>query len=326
MMRIIVCTIVLAAAVFCGDRRTPQEALAKDEVRILITDSGLGGLSVAADFERRLRASRQFKKAEIIFANALPGGRGYNDMSGTNEKAEVFSAALNGMISKYSPDVIVIACNTLSVVFPFTELSRVTTIPVVGIVEMATIMITKNLKNDPDASVIIFGTETTIASGAHKGELLHHGVDSTHIVTQACPKLESEIQTDPSSDMVKTYIDWYVEEAAELIPTSSAKVYAGLCCTHYGYSADMFLASLIAAGVKNPVIINPNTAMATAILPKVQKQFDNAAVTVLVVSRAVISDEEITSIAALIRKESEPTARALEHYRHDLHLFPYAEN
>lgn len=324
-MRTFFLTLVLVSSVFGGGRRTPQEALAKDEVKILITDSGLGGLSVAADFDRRLRATGQFKKAEIIFANALPGGKGYNDMSSTEEKAKVFSAALQGMAAKFDPDVIVIACNTLSVVYPYTEFSRTAAIPVVGIIEIATALFTTSLNRDPDASVIIFGTETTIESGEHKEQLLKNGVADSRIVTQACPKLESEIQTDASSDMVQTYIDWYVEEATENLTKTTGMVFAGLCCTHYGYSEEIFLASLKSAGVTNAVIINPNTAMAAAVLPAAKKRHSDAAVTVRVVSRVPISEEEIVSIAALVRKDSEQTAQSLEQYNLDCQLFPYAD-
>jgi glutamate racemase len=314
----------IAVLADAGDTITPQEALAKESVKILITDSGLGGLSVAADFEKRLQSSRQFKRAEIIFANALPGGSGYNDMKSVDEKARVFSDALFGMVQWYRPDVIVIACNTLSVVYPLTEFSRSSSVPVVGIVEIATAMFAERLKSDATSSVIIFGTETTIESGAHKEQLVSRSIDASRIVTQACPKLESEIQTDPTGDMVTTYIDWYVEEAAESLPKRGGTVYAGLCCTHYGYSQEQFAASLEHAGVRNAVIINPNNAMAEAVLPQKQKQYDTSEISVQVVSRAEISEEEISAIAALIRKDSEKTAAALEQYLLKRDLFPFS--
>lgn len=319
----ILCITVLANA---GNRTTPQTALSKESVKILITDSGLGGLSVAADFERRLQSSRQYKHAEIIFANALPGGSGYNDMKNVEEKARVFSDALSGMVSWYQPDVIVIACNTLSVVYPFTEFSRSSSVPVIGIVEIATDIFADRLRNDPGSSLIIFGTETTIESGAHKEQLLSRSFEASRIVTQACPKLESEIQADPASDMVATYIDWYVEEAVASLPKHNETVYAGLCCTHYGYSQEQFTASLAQTGVRSAVIINPNSAMAPAVLPPKQKEYSSAEVSVQVVSRAEISEEEIRAIASLIRNYSKQTAEALERYQLKRDLFPYTSH
>jgi len=316
--------ILLAGTAAAGEKVTPQEALSKESVKILITDSGLGGLSVAADFERRLQSSRQYRRAEIIFANALPGGTGYNDMKSVAEKARVFSDALYGMVRWYQPDVIVIACNTLSVVYPYTEFSRLSSVPVAGIVEVATAMFADRLNNDPGSSLIIFGTETTIESGAHKKQLLSRSVEATRIVPQVCPKLESEIQTDPAGDMVSTYIDWYVEEAASSLPKQSGTVYAGLCCTHYGYSQEQFVSSLARAGVHNAVIINPNNAMATAVLPPKKKDYASSEISVHVVSRTEISEEEIHAIAALIRKDSERTAAALERYQLKRDLFPFS--
>jgi glutamate racemase len=326
MRRGLILFIISTASVFGGTGITPQAALDKDEVTILITDSGLGGLSVAADFERRLSVSKQFKKVQIIFANALPGEMGYNDMKSTEEKAVVFSEALFGMVRWFHPDVIVIACNTLSVVYPQTEFSRTATIPVIGIVEIAVEMISEKLKKTPLSSAIIFGTETTIASNAHKEQLLAHAVNHSRIVTQACPKLETEIQTDPTSDIVQTYIEWYVDEAVANLPKESDTVFAGMCCTHYGYSAQYFTEALHHAGIKNPVVVNPNTAMSEYVLPKRKKTFSVSGISVTVVSRAVISEEEIRSIASLIRKDSEPTAKALEQYILKKDLFHFSLN
>ena len=307
--------IVMALPLFSGSSDAARRALQKKDVTILITDSGLGGLSVAADLEQVLRMSQQFRSATIVFGNALPGGTGYNDMPNDEAKAKVFSEALTGMVQKYHPDVILIACNTLSVVYGRTAFSKTTTIPVVGIVELAVAMLTDSLKRDDHSVALLFGTETTIGSRAHHDQLVKAGIPESRIITQACPKLESEIQTDPSSDMVRTYIDWYVGEAAGALPSGRSTVYAGMVCTHYGYSAGIFTEALTKAGVEKPVIVNPNSAMPGSVLPKKMETFPNASVTVSVVSRAPISEEERTSIAALLRTTSPKTASALEQYR-----------
>ena len=53
----------------------------KPDVTIVVTDSGLGGLSVAADLAARLPASGIVRSARIVFVNAEPDvGLGYNDM------------------------------------------------------------------------------------------------------------------------------------------------------------------------------------------------------------------------------------------------------
>jgi glutamate racemase len=323
MLKTVFASLMFMTHLFAGTESPVQKALQKEVVTILITDSGLGGLSVAADFERLLQDSKQFKKANIVFCNALPGEVGYNDMKSTEEKAKVFSNALTGMVKWYHPDVIVIACNTLSVVYDQTDFSKTTKIPVVGIVDLAVELMNSKLSADKNSVAILFGTETTIGSNAHKNKLLGKGFSSSRIISQACPKLESEIQTDPSSDMVRTYIDWYVGEAAAAVPSNATTVYAGMVCTHYGYSAEIFLETLKNSGIKTPVIINPNTAMASAVIPKKKKSFLQSDVTVVVVSRAPISEEEIHSIAALLGRVSQPTAIALDNYTHRKDLFEF---
>src|SRR5664279_4089387 len=57
-------------------------ARTKPDVTIVVTDSGLGGLSVAADLAARLPASGIVQSARIVFMNAEPDvALGYNDMS-----------------------------------------------------------------------------------------------------------------------------------------------------------------------------------------------------------------------------------------------------
>jgi hypothetical protein len=42
----------------------------KEDITIVVTDSGLGGLSVAADVTERLKDSGIFRSARIIFFNS----------------------------------------------------------------------------------------------------------------------------------------------------------------------------------------------------------------------------------------------------------------
>ncbi len=94
-------------------------------VRIVITDSGLGGLSVLAELERRLRENPIFESTELIFFNSLySSSYGYNSMMDLSEKAIVFNNALNSIEENYKPDIILVACNTLSIVYPHTNYAQ----------------------------------------------------------------------------------------------------------------------------------------------------------------------------------------------------------
>jgi len=79
LQRILSWALLLAALVLGGcSTRTDRPATFADvarqrsDVTILVTDSGLGGLSVAADLAARLPASGIVRSARIVFVNAEP--------------------------------------------------------------------------------------------------------------------------------------------------------------------------------------------------------------------------------------------------------------
>jgi glutamate racemase len=335
-MRIILFAVLLAFEVsgfpmlFAAGKAVHGSALPdllrkKDVISMLVIDSGLGGLSVCADIEARTKTGSPYKEVNVIFCNALPeAGYGYNDMGSMEEKAEVFSRALQGMAGRYKPDVILIACNTLSVVYPHTEFSRSTNLPVLEIISIAAEMITQRLQAQPDAVALIFGTETTISSDAHRTQLLALGIDGRRILSQACPKLETEIQVDPQSDIVHSYTEMYVDEAVQKMPGKNAPVIAALCCTHYGYALEAFEKGFQAAGIQHVELLNPNDRMAALCFQEdARKRFSKPRVTVRVLSRVQFSLEEIQAIAGVLETKAPRTARALHGYSQDSRLFPF---
>ncbi len=306
--------------------RSRIERLAeKDSITILITDSGLGGLSVCADIDRRVRETGVYRKARLVFANALPeSNRGYNKMVTTAEKVEVFDAALNGMARWYSPDAILVACNTLSVLIPQTRFVRESPIPVLGIVETGVEMLYDRLSADPGATGIIFGTETTIGMGTHKRLLVEKGIDPSRLVTQACSGLAGKIEEAAGGEEVRTAINDFVTQALTRAPGQTGKVYAGLCCTHYGYSKGFFEESFRQKGVSDAVIVDPNARMGEVLFPPgAKRRVERPDVRVEVASRAVITPEETASIGGLVEPVSPATAEALRNYLLKKDLFPY---
>ena len=296
----------------------------RDSVTILITDSGLGGLSVCADLEARLSKLRSFKKVKLVFVNALPDiARTYNSMTNKQAQARVFDKALEGFDRWYQPDAILIACNTLSAVYPETEFARSATIPVVSIIDVGARMIADRVKANLNSSVLVFGTATTISSGLYDQKLGLLGVPRTEIVTQSCAMLESEIQADPNSDVVGNLVDVYVGQALEKIgkPPSGTLV-VGLCCSHYGYSLDAFDRSFKQNSTLKYELVNPNKAMVSL--------FENAAIkgkvpqtsmSVEVTSRVKFTEQEVSSISRSVGTTSQKTAEALKHYTFNENLF-----
>ncbi len=105
------------------------------DIRLVLTDSGLGGLAVCAEIERLLRNTPHSPAVRLIYINAWPDERfGYNDLSDAAERARVFDRALAAMAG-FRPDGLVIACNTLSVLYDLTDFSRTSNIPAKGIID-----------------------------------------------------------------------------------------------------------------------------------------------------------------------------------------------
>lgn len=101
-----------------GDPALMEAFFAKDEVTIIVTDVGLGGLSVMSEIERRFQDAPLFPKVNLIYYNSAckPG---YTTRP-VEDQISIFNTALLGM-EPYKPDIIFIACNTLSVIYKETE-------------------------------------------------------------------------------------------------------------------------------------------------------------------------------------------------------------
>jgi glutamate racemase len=264
----------------------------------------------------------------LIFCNALAEkGYGYNSMKTREEKIRVLSSALTGMTTWYRPDVILIACNTLSVLYAETEYARTSAIPVVGIVDLGVDLMAAKLQNDPSSIALILGTPTTIAAGKHREGLIKKAIAADRIVTQACRNLESEIQTDPASAAVRTMIDMYLSDALAAAPKTTQHVVAGLCCTHYGYSLGIFKEAFGKQTKAAVEIVDPNPRMADILFPEEMKQrFSSSRVDVQVVSRVTVTDDEKKSLGGLLAQVSPATAESLRNFELKRDLFEFTPN
>jgi glutamate racemase len=219
-------------------------------MHILITDSGVGGVSVVAYAERFVRGHGLTEPVRLTFANAAPANDyGYNAMPSRQAKIETFGRFLRNVTERFRPDSIYVACNTLSVLLPETPLPAV---PVKGIVETGAGLLLRALERDPRSTAIIFGTQTTIDAGAYPRFLQSHGIDPSRIVSQACPGLADTISEDREGTRTRAEIEKWVREAMTKIQNKDGPVVACLACTHYGYRKDVYAAALGRATVINP--------------------------------------------------------------------------
>ncbi len=323
------CVIGLAAAFGCAGSEADAQLDAlyeKQVITIVVTDSGLGGLSVAAALERGLREERIFAEVDLIFANALASrDHPYNLMESKAEKLRVFDSALAGMYRAFEPDIMLIGCNTLSVIYAETEFSQTATIPVLDIVPFGVDLIADGLAGDSSGSAIVLGTPTTVDQGTHVSELMELGFAGSRVASQACEMLESEIQADPHSDIVRAMIDMYAYEALEKQDSLiEGDLTVGLCCTHYGFALETFESVFATLTDRRVTVVDPNQRMADFIVRSDKaKSYDSTVVRIEVVSQAEISPEEIGAIGKIIRRVSSPTADAIADYqlREDLFSF-----
>ena len=295
----------------------------KKTVTIAVTDSGLGGLSVLAEAAERMMKAGTFEAAHFIFYNALFSAEGgYNSLRTRGEKIAIFQSALGSLEKRYRPDLILIACNTLSVLYEKTSFSRRTKTPVVGIVGAGVDLIAEGLRVAPDSSVIIFGTPTTISEGEHRRELERAGFAAGRIISQPCPELESYIERDSTGAETELLISAFVGEALDKLPPPRPPVFASLNCTHYGYSLTLWEAAFAGAGVKPAGLLNPNSRMVDFLFaPGRSGRFPKTAVAVRVVSMVDISPGKIDSLGKWLARSSPATAEALRSYAHVPGLF-----
>lgn len=296
----------------------------KKTVSILITDSGLGGLSVCADVVSRLHRKPLFQDAAITYFNAWPEqNRGYNKFDPVAERIRIFDRALVGM-ETYRPDLIMIACNTLSALYNRTDFSRHSEIPVLGIINFGADLIHENLIETPDSKTLVLGTLTMIAENRHKEILIEKGIDAGRILTQACDGLATAIEGNPEGDAVIELTDQYIREAASKISPYSGTLFVALCCTHFGYIASVIEKKVKQHVTEDVVILNPNSVMSEFLFERGNGVVcSKTNIDIKVVSKIVIDDIKIDSISRLIKDVSPETAEALSNYKHKPDLFEF---
>jgi len=292
-------------------------------MHILITDSGVGGLSVCAYAERFVRSAGLHEPVRLTFVNASPENDfGYNSMGSRDEKLEYFDRFLRIVADRDTPDFIYVACNTLSVLLPDTPFSASGSVPVKGIVETGTEVMLSEIRRLGDPTVIIFGTVTTIESRAYPDRLKAQGISGNRIVSQACPGLADIISEDREGSKAAASIGAFVNAALEKAAPSGAPCLAYLGCTHYGYRQGLFTAAFESAG-RPATVLDPNEHAVGDIFGSVEVSAARGTtdVEVEVVSRYRIPDAAMDALAFYLGDISPKTVHALKNFAHEPELF-----
>ena len=285
-------------------------------MHIVITDSGVGGLSVVAYAERFVREHGFRQPVRLTFANAAPANDyGYNSMRTREEKLATFDRFLRNVTSRFSPDAIYVACNTLSVLLPDTPFMSEPPVPVKGIVETAVDLILR--ETQPATVAMIFGTQTTIDAGTYPRLLQERGVEPARIVSQACPGLADTISEDRDGTRTRAEIEQWVQSAIARMPRRESPVVACLACTHYGYRREVFADALHDAGIA-ATVVNPNERAVDDLFPSSGGVHD---VEVGFVTRYEIPQATIEALTFFLRDISPRTVEAMRSFEHVPELF-----
>ena len=289
-------------------------------MHILITDSGVGGLSVVAYAERFVRTHGFREPVRLTFANAAPeNDYGYNAMPSREVKLQTFDRFLRNVTGRFAPDLIYVACNTLSVLLPDTPYVRNADLPVKGIIETGVELVLRELQADSRRVAMIFGTQTTIDSGVYPRLVEERGVDASRIVSQACPGLADTISEDREGTRTGVEIRRWVGVAIEKMQHAGAPVVACLACTHYGYRKDLFAAAFEEAGV-DAIVINPNESAVGDIFGE-RAEGPHHEVDVQFVTRYAIPAATVEALTWFLSEISPRTVAAMQSFVHIPDLF-----
>jgi glutamate racemase len=293
-------------------------------VHLIITDSGLGGLSICAEIERELRERRSGPGVRISYVNAWPEqGIGYNDLADVPARVRTLDRAFKG-IRDLQPDLIILACNTLSILYEHTMFRAEAAVPVQGIVEAGVDLFEEALRAEPRGALVLLGTRTTIESGVHRDRLLQRGVAPARVAGTSCHGLAAAIERGPTSDVVAELLDRCGERAGAAAPIGSP-LYAGLCCTHYGLVAARLAKSLGRRAGRAVQPLDPNRRLVRDVLPRIagagRRGGPAGRVSVEVISKVTLDSDQRHSVAGVLEPVSPATASALRGYRRVADLF-----
>lgn len=283
-------------------------------MRIGITDSGVGGLSVCAEIEARLRQSPVGEDIELIYLNAAQeDDYAYNSMPDRRTKLVAFDRFLHSVQTRFHPDLLFIACNTLSVLYQDSHFDHYRHIPIEGIVDTGVHGMMKIFERSSDVSFIVFATPTTIEEAVYGKRLRKLGVPASQIVEQACPGLPDAISNDGSGALAASLLREFIPAALAQLGQAPDKVAAFLGCTHYGYQVTQF-ERILHPLVQELTILNPNEAAADTVLSRLTTGRGRGELSVEFVTRYAIPDIALKSLSGYLGEKAPATLSALKNF------------
>lgn len=282
--------------------------------KIVVCDSGLGGLNIAAGFFANANISSE-EPCELIYFNAYPDKDcGFNKLASEREQEEVFRDVLEGM-KKFSPDLCLIACNTLSIVYERLQKWYMPAFPVTGIIDAAVDGMFEKLAAYPESSMLILGTKSTVESGVYAQKLVDKGIAPERIKGLGCPGLATLLESDPASEAVQKDIADYALKAKGLFANEPQKLFSALCCTHFGFASPIWTKEFSKVFKNFAGLVNPNDLLGTGF----------SAANFKYCSKIDFFEGARESMSAYFEQFAPPIADALKTAKYDENLFNFTK-
>ncbi|RKY61778.1 MAG: hypothetical protein DRP96_02175 [Candidatus Neomarinimicrobiota bacterium] len=292
-------------------------------MRIVLIDSGFGGMNIASGLYETIKDRTD---AEIIFVNGLPHEKyGYNSINKTQDKVNILNDLLLNVDGKLAPDLIVIACNTLSVLLNKTNIIKNIRHKIVDIIQFGTHYVYEQYKSDSDCLLAVMGSNTTIESDVHRRYFLKYSHIFKDIITVSATELIGSVEKNVSGKKTNELIRKYIKTVGNYLSPNKerfTKIILILACTHFPYATNIFKKALEKLHFPYD-IVNPNGFMTDYLSKKIleKENYNRGNVSFRIISKTVIEKDMQDSIGRLIEKTSPELKRALRNYEYAPDLF-----
>lgn len=279
---------------------------------IVFTDSGLGGLLSFANFYTFLNKAHgiSYSEIDLLYFNALPeSGAGYSKMKSRAQMVNTFNRALNALQNRYSPDIIAIACNTLSAAYPETTFANDNK-HVIEIITAGRSQISIHIKQFRHEPILVFATPTTINSGVYH-------FDNPNVIPVSGGNLASLIEADYSSSSVRKCVRTIIQTANNKLKSEKIiSIFLG--CTHYGFIKEIFYELCQDYNFSINTILDPQEIFVDVLKTKIQSNDKSSnretKINLKIESQAVIESFEIKSISSLLQNDHPEISTLLRNY------------
>lgn len=293
-------------------------------MNIVITDAGLGGLSILSHLLQRYSPDGVCLPFSLTYINAVPSNElGYNDMTSDAQRMETFERFLCRVDQKHAADLILVACNTLSALMPGVPFCQQHPEKVVGIIQQGASQLLIHMGHSKPQQVLVMATPTTAVRQSYQEVLCQLGLEASWIHHQGCEGLATAISNDFAGEQVLPRVRECLRLALMRMEAILERGWLYLGCTHYGYQEKIFRQALDEEGLTQWQVFNPNPwvfqqSVETAVIQPEQSLQQGE---VKFVSRYRIPANEVDNLSKYLQELSPPVARALQNQVVDPHLF-----